>query len=422
MISCPFLHQRRVWPRLDGMPALRLGVPQWTRVASDQAGRRRWFAVGRSADPDSRRAGAYAAARALVATDPVLLIVYCSGPAEPAEVLAGVAGVAAGVPVIGCSAEALLAPDGPGGGVVVTALGGAGLSVTTSVESGVADRQRDAGSAVARGAAPPARPHQALLLLTNGDASSQEAILAGAYAVVGAGLPIVGGTASPYPTSTRTFTLYGREVLADAVVAAGIGSDGPLGIGIRHGFHRVGEPMIVTASTGGLVRTLDDDPALATYLRRLRAPVEAYTDSVAFEDFAAGHPLGVRRRTSLELRDVSYGDYLRDGFLYSSGGIPEGGMVWLMSGDAESNLVAGEEAGREAVAALKGVEPIGLLAFDCSSRATLLGEAGMRAEVGRLTAAVGGAPVAGYYTWGEIARVRGVFGYHNQTMVTLALG
>src|SRR2546430_17235745 len=115
------------------MPALRLGVPQWTRATTEPDGRRRWLAIGRSANPDPRRAGGYAAARALVGTDPVLLVVYCAGVPEPAEVLAGVAGVAAGVPVIGCSAEAVLAPDGPGGGVVVTALGGAGFEVTTAV-------------------------------------------------------------------------------------------------------------------------------------------------------------------------------------------------------------------------------------------------------------------------------------------------
>jgi hypothetical protein len=34
----------------------------------------------------------------------------------------------------------------------------------------------------------------------------------------------------------------------------------------------------------------------------------------------------------------------------------------------------------------------------------------------------GGAPVAGFYTWGEFARVRGLNGYHNQTLVVLTVG
>jgi hypothetical protein len=33
----------------------------------------------------------------------------------------------------------------------------------------------------------------------------------------------------------------------------------------------------------------------------------------------------------------------------------------------------------------------------------------------------GGAPVAGFYTYGEIARTQGVSGFHNQTLVVLAV-
>jgi hypothetical protein len=33
----------------------------------------------------------------------------------------------------------------------------------------------------------------------------------------------------------------------------------------------------------------------------------------------------------------------------------------------------------------------------------------------------GGAPVAGFYTYGEIARTHGVSGFHNQTLVVLAV-
>ena len=34
----------------------------------------------------------------------------------------------------------------------------------------------------------------------------------------------------------------------------------------------------------------------------------------------------------------------------------------------------------------------------------------------------GGAPVAGFYTYGEIAPTSGLSGFHNQTLVVLALG
>ena len=52
----------------------------------------------------------------------------------------------------------------------------------------------------------------------------------------------------------------------------------------------------------------------------------------------------------------------------------------------------------------------------------MLGDGGVRREIERLQAQCEGVPVAGFYTYGEIARTRGTSGFHNQTLVVLALG
>jgi hypothetical protein len=39
-----------------------------------------------------------------------------------------------------------------------------------------------------------------------------------------------------------------------------------------------------------------------------------------------------------------------------------------------------------------------------------------------MTSQTGRLPLAGFYTWGEIARTRGINGYHHQTLVVLAVG
>jgi hypothetical protein len=62
-----------------------------------------------------------------------------------------------------------------------------------------------------------------------------------------------------------------------------------------------------------------------------------------------------------------------------------------------------------------------MLAFDCIARREVLGEAGIRAEIDRVATIAGGVPVAGFYTYGEIARTRGVSGFHNQTLVVLSV-
>jgi hypothetical protein len=381
--------------------------------------------VGSAADADPRRAGEDAARQALAHPDPRLLIVFCSAGCDGAAVLAGIAEVAAGVPLIGSSASAVIAPGGPSWDrVVVVALGGPGISVATGVGRGAAGRQRAAGAAVAECAVGVEdRPHQVLVLLTDGTMPGQEEILAGAYTVVGASMPLIGGLSSPADRALRrTFHLYGDEVVTDAVVGAVIGSDGPFGIGIRHGWRKVGEPMIVTRAVNGTVQTLDDQPALHAYLRRLDAPRAAYTDPAEFETFSRVRPIGVRRRNGEEVRNVSSRERFPQGWLVCGGEIPEGGLIWPMVGDDGSVLAAAGDACAEAVSALGGAPPLGLLAFDCESRGEVLGAPGMRSEVDRMVRYVGGAPVAGFYTWGEIARTRGINGYHNQTLAVLAVG
>jgi hypothetical protein len=356
--------------------------------------------------------------------DVQLLIVFCAGVPAPDAVLAGIADVAPGVPLIGCSSSSAIHPQGPqADGVVVTALGGAGISATTSLGRDADVGRREAGAAAASCVAGlPDREHRILLLLADGQVLDHEEILAGAYGVVGASMPFVGGASSPDTTLGHAYELFGTEVVTKAVVGAAIASDGPFGVSVGHGWRKVGRPMIVTHSAKGDVYTLDDHPARAEYLDRLGAPTDAYTDPAVFMDFARTRPIGLRRRSGLEIRDVGSDRFVSEGWLRSIGEVPEGGVIWLMEGDAESGLQAAGNACEEAVAALGGQRPLGLLAFDCVSRRRLLGEERTRASVSQMLELSDGAPVAGFYTWGEYARVRGFNGYHNQTLVMLAVG
>jgi hypothetical protein len=63
----------------------------------------------------------------------------------------------------------------------------------------------------------------------------------------------------------------------------------------------------------------------------------------------------------------------------------------------------------------------GLLLFDCVARRSVLSDGRIREEVQRINKVRGELPVGGFYTYGEIARTRGAGGFHNQTLVALAL-
>ena len=264
-------------------------------------------------------------------------------------------------------------------------------------------------------------PHKVLLLLTDGLAGDQQEIVRGAYGVLGAGVPLVGGCAGDDLKMTRTFQFHGDEVLTDAVVAAGIASDAPLGIGVRHGWRRVGEPMLVTSSAGNRVYTLDDRPALDVYLEHLGLEEPADGDQEGLARLALTHPLGLSRPGGEEkVRFISGGDFAERS-LSCIAEVPQGALVWIMEGDAQSVLEATDAAAGDSLAALEGRPPLGMIAFDCIARRGVLGDEGIQAEIDRLAALAAGAPIAGFYTYGEIARTQGVRGFHNQTLVVLSV-
>ena len=383
----------------------------------------RWLGVGfaRGIEPG---AAARAAGEALVRSDVKLLVIFCSPEHDLGAVLREVRARAGEVPLIGCTTAGEIAGPGPSdASVVVTALGGDGFAVQTAVATGAARNLRKAGALVAR--CMPGRddlPHKVLLVLSDGLAGDQQEIVRGAHGVLGAAVPLVGGCAGDGLKMAKTFQLYGDRVLTGSVVAAGIASAAPLGIGVRHGWRKAGEPMLVTASAGNRVYTLDDRPALDVYLERLGPGAPAGGDQQWLARLALTHPLGLSRLKGEEqVRFIAGGD-LAQRWLSCIAEVPQGALVWIMEGNTRSVLEATDAACRDSLAALGGRHPLGMIAFDCIARRGVLGEPGIRAEIGRLTAIADGAPVAGFYTYGEIARTQGLRGFHNQTLVVLSVG
>jgi hypothetical protein len=355
--------------------------------------------------------------------DAKLLIVFCSQSHDLAVLLRQIRAQAGDVPLIGCTTAGEIATGGPSdASVVVTALGGDGFEVRTAAATDASRNLREAGARVAR-CLPPRDdlPHKVLLLLSDGLAGDQQEIVRGAHGVLGASVPLVGGCAGDDLKMARTFQLFGDRVLTDSVVAAGIASAAPLGIGVRHGWRRVGEPMLVTGSAANRVFTLDDRPALDAYLEHLGVAEPATPDQEGLARLALTHPLGLGRRGGEDqVRFIGGGDF-EERSLSCIAEVPQGALVWIMEGDARSVLEATDAACGDSLAALGGRAPLGMIAFDCIARRGVLGEQGIRAEIGRLAAIASGAPVAGFYTYGEIARTRGVRGFHNQTLVVLSI-
>lgn len=382
----------------------------------------RWLGVGSGCAREPARAGADAARAAITGADPKLLLVFAGADIDLDPLLASIAETAPGVPLVGATTAGEIAPSGAArSAVVVAALGGEGFSASTEAVAVEAGGLRDAAAEAAACLGDVAhREHQVLLLLTASTAGDQQEAVRGAYSVAGAGVPIVGGCSSAEPGAPEAFQLHGATTFTNAVVAAAIGSDAPLGVGVRHGWHPDGEPMLVTQSSGTTVRKLGGEPALDLYLDRLGAPAAARDDAHAFARFALGHPLGLRRGGDEDqVRLVVGADFDARALIFSAE-VPHGGLAWFMRAGEADVLGATDDACRQALDALGGAPAAGLVAFDSVARRELLGS-GVGDEVARIAAHAGGAPVAGMCTFGEFARTHGISGFHNQSLVVLAV-
>ncbi len=380
----------------------------------------RWVGVGHSTDPDPRTAGRAAARNALAGAQPKLLIVFSSHVYDLPRLLAGVGKEARDTPVIGCSTAAEIAPAGPAtASVVVAAFGGSGFSVSTVAAANPPAPRRAAGEEVAAVLldTDDKLPHRVALVLA---ADDEEAVDA-ACSALGAAVPLVGGHAGNGSTATAVYQLVHGEIRPNALVAAVLASEAPLGVGVRHGWRAIGEPAAVTRSKSGRVYTLDDRPALEVYLERLGAPTEVSADAGAILRLSRTHPLGLGGPGTEESARFVADASLEDGSLDLGTDVPHGALVWFLEGDLRSVLDATDEACSEAIAALDGRPPLGVVAFESVGRRLVLGEIGIRHAVQRLAAHADGAPLAGFYSRGEITRSRVTESLHNEALVVLAI-
>jgi small ligand-binding sensory domain FIST len=139
--------------------------------------------------------------------------------------------------------------------------------------------------------------------------------------------------------------------------------------------------------------------------------------------FGAGfHAIGLSRRNGEDVRGLHAADDVTRSVLSGGGAeVPEGALFWLMESDRAALIDAARVSCAEAIAGLAGAEPLGAIAFDCGGRERALGDDGSRAEVAAIREGLGGAPFAGLYTMGEVARSRGSLGMHHLTLVVLAV-
>jgi len=385
--------------------------------------------VGHSREKDPLTAAHDACATALAGRTPEvgdLMILFPTIEYDHASLFDAAQEIAAPGHLVGCSAFSSFTHDTQvSRGTVAAFLPGDDLSFGVAGVDAVGSDIYGAAREVTQLALDQAggeADNSALMILSDGLVGDQREVVRGAYAVAGATVPLVGGAAANDQQLHTTIQSAGRKVTTNGLVAVWINSATPLGVGVRHGWQPIGEPMIVTRADGNIVYELDGLPAVDAYLaQRQFRPLEANLSGegeVTFSAATLDEPLGLMNVSGgFDVRHILY--RTPDGGLQLFGHVNEQSVVQAMVGHWEDLIEAAEGAAGEAAARRTG-DPHGALVFSCTGRIAPLGPH-LAAEATAISRAIGSTPMAGFFTYGEFARFTGSTGFHNATVVVLAL-
>ena len=254
-----------------------------------------------------------------------------------------------------------------------------------------------------------------VMLFLDTRTGDQADAVAGAYAVAGPSIPLVGGAAG----GARPLQLSGDDAVERSVIAVALRSPAGFGVGIAHGCRTIGLPSIVTGSRDRVVTELDGRPARDVYLEQIGFGGAELADA-DFEALAVTHPLAQPELSGSERIRHILGQ-CADGLVCATR-IPENAAI-LFTRETPAQVVAtAPQAVSESLAHLGRSDPAAALLFDCAGRKSAAGAA-TTDEVSALLDAFGGhrPPLAGLFTHGEIARVRGAKGDRNHAIVALTI-
>lgn len=371
-------------------------------------------------DADAAAREAVSAALAgRVPRDVDLVFVFPTIQYDPHAFLAAAREAAAPAAVVGCSSFGSFTTDTQAGRGCVAAFVPAG---ECSFGVAAVDEMGDDIFGSARAAAElaleragGAHPHSALVVFSDGLAGDQREVLRGMYAVTGAMVPIIGGAAGESLALAHTNQFAPDGVMTNGVVAIGINSPHPIGVGVSHGWRPLGVPHIVTRAEGNVIFELDGRPATEVYFEERNEELLDYT---GFAGKVMDHPLGLANSSGrYDVRHIM-DRHPGDG-LVMFGYVGEGAVVRVMESSGDRLVAAAKEAATQAIAELE-TPPRGALVFSCTARFAVLGDR-ISDEVRAVSDGLGGVPACGFFTYGEFARVSGSTGFHNATVAVLAL-
>lgn len=360
--------------------------------------------------------GAEAAVAAAISCcdgDAKLVLAFPSG-LDPARAASQIESAAGDATCIGLTGKGAIGPAGiVEDGCTAIAFGDeVGFGIGIREDAGDLRRAACEATGEALGAVAGERNVLVLLLVDTPNSDQADAV-AGAYDAAGPDVPLAGGGAGGQAPSQ----LIGGRAIREAVVAVALAAPNAVGLGTAHGCRTISSPSIVTRSDGLRLIELDGRPASDVYLERLGYGPTELSDG-EFEALAVTHPLAQPELNGdARLRHVRWRE---DTVLVCATHLPSGAAVEFTHQSPDDIVAAARRAVQESVTAL-GAAPRAALIFDCAGRKGAIGGAlGLESEALH-SAFDAPPPIAGAFTYGEVARARGAKGDRNHAVVVAGL-
>ena len=239
--------------------------------------------------------------------------------------------------------------------------------------------------------------------------------------VFGEEVTIFGATSSDNMKGVVSFQAVNETVTQNGAYMVGF-SDPTLKVETQatHGFVAVGEPLVVTKSTGHVIHELNGKPAWEEYTRRLGLTADASCgdtipigalgeklDEAAAKEYGNNHLLRVV--TKHDGNDMHYATLC-----------PEGTELWLTTRDEELIFSEMDRMVKDMKDRMNGKETVSVFHADCLARGRFLFNRIIKDElVSKMQYpfySEGACPPwLGMYGFGEFARLGGKNVYHNYT-------
>ena len=386
--------------------------------------------TGASSQSDSRLAAEEATKEALsgLSSETASVGFLFAGPNHDlGAALSAAKNTAKGVDLIGSTTAGEFTEKGLiHSGLVVLLVGSDDLTHQTSFATGMKAQSNDVASKLCSGfeslrteAMDRQQRYSTTVLLTDGLSGTGEQTVDEVVRRTGGLQQVVGGAAGDEGSFDATWVGNGEGAAKDAAAALHVFGAKAWGIGVGHGLKPASEKMRVTKVDGNVVYEIDGKPAFEAYKKHAKDRGVDLDPSNA-SAYLIGNELGLYFFDEVKKAraPLSVG---ADGSLTCAASIPERASVCILDGEPESMVSAAREAAREAKAGLNGDGAAGVLVFDCVCRGMILKDQ-FQKEIDGIRSELGDVPVAGFLTYGEIARYRGKLdGWHNTTAVVVAI-